>query len=292
MNFFQGSWNVVEDEIPSHSPVRLLQKLAAYRASIASRSVTSSPQNEHKSSILTESTNFFTRLWRSSAQHSTPSPSILLASHETNSSSSFDHIPENCSASVNTSPVLSSTSSIINRRMSFIREVSSKSSSSYQTPSQSSSMSVPPHPSQPPLQAQQTTSSTVTDPSFEDTTSEQPFDTASELCSQSFETNIDSSNPGIIDDQDDEPNLTYDERQRRLSLTSKPMKTFVQPLSSLPIRITEQRHSDSLPSPEASIDVSMVSAKLFSIIIKRNYTQSYFPDLFLFDIRERIVKKK
>lgn len=166
---------------------------------------------------------------------------------------------------MSTSPVPSSSSpsSIIHRRMSFIREVSSKSSSSYQTPSQSSSTSIPPPPIQPPLQTQQTTSSTVTDPSFEDTTSEQPFDTASELYSQSFETNIDSSNPKIVDDQDDDPNspqhsLTYDERQRRLSLTSKPIKPFAQPLSALPMRIAEQHHSESLPSPEASIDVSMV----------------------------------
>lgn len=166
---------------------------------------------------------------------------------------------------MSTSPVPSSSSpsSIIHRRMSFIREVSSKSSSSYQTPSQSSSTSIPPPPIQPPLQTQQTTSSTVTDPSFEDTTSEQPFDTASELYSQSFETNIDSSNPKIVDDQDDEQNspqhsLTYDERQRRLSLTSKLIKPFAQPLSALPLRITEQQHSESLPSPEASIDVSMV----------------------------------
>lgn len=264
MNFIRGSWNMVEDETPNHSPVRLLQKLAAYRASINSPSTSSSPtpspQNERKSSILTESTNFFARLWRpSNSQHSTPS-AILLASHETNSSS-FDHIPETSSAPVDASPVLSS-SLILNRRMSFIREVSSKtSSSSYQTPSQSSSTSVLPPTSQPPLQAQQTTSSTITDPSFEDTTSEQPFDTASELFSQSFETNIDSSNPGILDDQDDDQNsqpLTYDQRQRRLSLTSKPRMSFTQPLSSLPMRITEQHHSDSLPSPEASIDVSMV----------------------------------
>lgn len=275
MNFIRGSWNMAEDETPNHSPVRLLQKLAAYRASINSTSVSStpspSPQNERKSSILTESTNFFARLWRpSTTQNSTPS-AILLASHEINSSS-FDHIPETCSAPIDTSPVLSSSSSplILNRRMSFIREVSSKtSSSSYQTPSQSSSTSVPPPISQPPLQAQQTTSSTITDPSFEDTTSEQPFDTASELFSQSFETNIDSSNPAILDEQDDEQNssqqfLTYDQRHRRLSSASKPITTtssssFFQPLSSLPRRITEQHHSDSLPSPEASIDVSVVS---------------------------------
>jgi hypothetical protein len=263
-----------EGETPSHSPVRLLQKLAAYRALISSSSVPSSqssspnpsPQNDRKPSILTESTNFFVRLWRPSAQNSTPS-TILLASHETNSSSSFDHIPEPCSATIDTSPVLSSPSLILNnRRMSFIREVSLKasSSSSYQTPSQSSSTPVPHHISQAPLQTQHTTSSTATNPSFEDTTSEQPFDTASELFSQSFETNIDSSNPGIIDDHDDEQNshpqlLTYDERHRRLSSTSKPIMSFVPQLPSIPMRITEQCHSDSLPSPEASIDASMVS---------------------------------
>jgi len=256
---------MVEGETSSHSPVRLLQKLAAYRASMTSTSASSSPspspQNERKSSILTESTNFFARLWRPSPQHSTPSPT-LLASHRTNSSS-FDQIPETCSAPIDTPPALSSPSLILNRRMSFIREVSSKTSSSYQTPSQSSSMSVAAPISQPPLQAQQRRSSTVTDPSFEDTTSEQPFDTASELFSQSFETNIDSSNPGIIDDQDDEQNsqsqlLTYDERHRKLSLTPKPMKSFPQQLSSLPMRTTDQHHNDSLPSPEANIDVSMV----------------------------------
>jgi len=267
---------MVEGETSSHSPVRLLQKLAAYRASMTSTSVSSSPspspQNERKSSILTESTNFFARLWRPSTQHSTPS-SALLASHGTNSSS-FDQIPETCSAPIDTSPALSSSPLILNRRMSFIREVSSKISSSNQTPSQSSSTPVPPllppHSpppppplSPPPLQGQPRTSSTVTDPSFEDTTSEQPFDTASERFSQSFETNIDSSNPGIVDDQDDDENfqqqpLTYDQRHRKLSLTPKPMKSFPQQLSSLPMRTTDQHHNDSLPSPEANIDVSMV----------------------------------
>ena len=261
---------MVEEETPSHSPIRLLQKLAAYRASMTPTSISSSPspspQHERKPSILTESTSFFARLWRPSAQRSTP-PAIPLASQERNSPS-FDHLPESCSAPVNTSPVPSSSSpaSIIHRRMSFIREVSSRSSSSYQTPSQSSSTSIPPLPIQMPLQTQPTTSSTVTDPSFEDTTSEQPFDTASELYSQSFETNIDSSNPKIVEDQDDEQNspqqsLTYDERQRQLSLTSKPIKIFAQSASAQPPRTTEQRHSESLPSPEASIDVSMVGQK-------------------------------
>jgi hypothetical protein len=260
MNLFRGTWNMMEDETPTHSPVRLLQKLAAYRASITPTSVSSSPspspQNERRSSILSESTNFFARLWRPSTQNSTPSP-LLLASHDTNSSS-FDHLPETCSAPIDPSPVLPSSSPMLNRRMSFIREVSSKSPSSYQTPPQLS-MPIPS-----PLQAQPTTSSTITDPSFEDTTSEQPFDTASELLSQSFETNIDSSNPGIDDDQNSphhhSQSLTYNERHRRLSSTvSQPIKTLDQPLSSLPTRITEQQYNDSFPSPDASIDVSMVS---------------------------------
>jgi hypothetical protein len=267
MNLFRGTWNTAEGETPNHSPVRLLQKIAAYRASMTSPSPSTStspspsPQSEHKSSILTESTNFFARLWRPSTQSSTPSPT-LLPSNERNSSPSFDHIPEPCSTSLDTSSSLSSPT-ILSHRMSFIREVSSKNLSSNQMPLQSSSsMSVAAPP--PPLQAQPTTSSTVTDPSFEDTTSEHPFDTASEFLSQSFETNIDSSNPGILDDQDDDENsqeqpLTYDERHRRLSLTSKPMRPFGQQLSSLPMRITEQHHSDNLFSPEASIDVSMVS---------------------------------
>jgi hypothetical protein len=271
---------MTEDETSTHSPIRLLQKLAAYRASIASTSTSSSPtpspQNERKSSILTESTNFFTRLWRPTTHNSTPSPN-LLASHETNSSSSFDHIPETYSAPIDTSPLLPSSSSLLNRRMSFIREVSSKPSYSYQTPPQSSSSStsgLPQPPQPPPLQTQPTTSSTITDPSFEDTTSEQPFDTASELLSQSFETNIDSSNPGIDDDQNfphSHPLLTYDERQRRLSSTvSKPMKTFIQPLSSLPTRITEQKHqTDNYPSPDTSIDVSMVSKTYFCRLEKK-----------------------
>jgi hypothetical protein len=260
MNLFRGTWNMIEDETPAHSPVRLLQKLAAYRASTISTSVSSSPSpsplNERKSSILTESGNFFARLWRPSTHHPPPSP-LLLASHES-SSLSFDQIPEPCAVPIDTSPLLSSAAPIVNRRMSFIRDASSKVSSPNQNPLQS------PPPPPPPLQAQPTTSSTITDPSFEDTTSEQPFDTASELFSQSFETNIDSSNPGIVDDQDDDHNsrqqpLSYNERHRRFSSSSKPIRPFVQQLSSVPMRVAEQHYRDSLPSPETSIDVSMVS---------------------------------
>jgi hypothetical protein len=256
MNIFRGSWNVAEDETPLHSPVRLLQKLAAYRTSTASTSVSSSPSpsplNERKSTILNESTNFFARLWRPNNHPSTPSP-ILIASHEKNSSS-FDLIPEPNPAPTETSPSLSPSSSKLNHRISFIREVSTKSSSQ---------LFSFPQPAPPP---QPKTSSIVTDPSFDDTTSEHPCDTASEFCSQSFETNIDSSNPGIVDEQDDEESsryrrgLTYDERHRRLSLSAKPVISLVHQKTSLPIATTAtQQRSDSLASPEANIDVSMVS---------------------------------
>jgi hypothetical protein len=261
MNIFRGSWNVAEDETPLHSPVRLLQKLAAYRTSTASTSVSSSPSpsplNERKSTILSESTNFFARLWRPNTHPSTPSP-ILISSHEANSSS-FDLIPEPNPAPTEPSPSLSpSSSSRLNQRISFIREVSTKSSSQLFSFPQSA----PP----PPPQPQPKTSSIVTDPSFDDTTSEHPCDTASEFCSQSFETNIDSSNPGIVDEQDDDEEnsryrrgLTYDERHRRLSLSAKPVISLVHQKTSLPIAATAQQRSDSLASPEANIDVSMVS---------------------------------
>lgn len=263
MNLFRGSWNATEDEAPVHSPVRLLQKLAAYRASATSpASSSSSPNNERKTTILTESTNFFTRLWRPTTTTTTYSPTTplptLIASYQA-TSSSFDHIPEPNTMTSETPP--RST----NRRMSFIREVSGKMPS--QLP-QFSPISPPPLPPQPPFRPQRTTSSTVTDPSFEDTTSEHPCDTASEVHSQSFETNIDSSNPGIDEEQQAEhenQGLTYDERHRRLSLSKKPVISFIQARSSYPRRISgqeqqEQQHSDSLPSPEANIDVSMVSS--------------------------------
>jgi hypothetical protein len=253
MNLFRGSWNITEDETPIHSPVRLLQKLAAYRASsTTSPSSSTSPVNERKPTILSESTNFFTRLWRPNAltTHHQPSPT-LIASHEA-ASSSFDHIPEPVPAHASTSSGLLPSPRSPNRRMSFIREVSPKSPSLlFPFP--------PPPPSPPLLQPQPTTSSTATDPSFEDTTSEHPCDSASEIYSQSFETNIDSSNPGIDDEQQ---GLTYDERHRRLSQSAKPVIPLVQQIPSYAIRIIGQHHSDSLASPEANIDVSMVSSLL------------------------------
>ncbi|CAF0899970.1 unnamed protein product [Rotaria sp. Silwood1] len=261
MNLFRGTWNMNDNETSNHSPIRLLQKLAAYRASITSTSMSSSspsPLNEHHSSIFSESTNFIARLWRPSPSQSTPSPT-LIASHETKSSS-FDHIPEPCSTSMDASSSLSSPA-MLNRRMSFIRNVSAKNPSSNQIYVQSSSMVIA-SPIMPLLQAQPTTSSTVTDPSFEDTTSEQQYDTNSELLSQSLETNINSSNPHLIDNQDNERNfrqqsLIYDEQHKKLDLISKPMKSSVEQLSSLPMRVIEQyHHHDSLPLSEPSIDIS------------------------------------
>lgn len=120
------------------------------------------------------------------------------------------------------------------------------------------------------METQVRQSSTMTDPSFEDTTSEQPYDTASEFFSQSLDTNIDSSNPGIVgdgedaDDADDkrasfQTPLTYDERHRRLSLSGKSPRPSIPQLSSLPTQIIEQPHSDNQASPETSIDLSNVS---------------------------------
>ncbi|CAF3855710.1 unnamed protein product [Rotaria magnacalcarata] len=257
-----GTWNTTEDDVPNHSPVRLLQKLAAYRSSITptSLSSSSSPQNERHSSILTESTNFFTRLWRPSPRPSPPSP-ILLATHE-NRSSSFDQIPEPTSMPVDGSSNLSSSSNMFNRRMSFIRDVSLKNSSSNQNCPLSSSMIIQSPCPMLPLQTQPTTSSTITDPSMEDTASEPQFDTHSDMLSQSLETNIDDSNPRSVDDQDDDQNfrqksLTYDERHRKLSSISKPIRPLAVQLSSSPIRISEQTHHDSVLSRETSTDISM-----------------------------------
>lgn len=268
MNLLRGSWNVNEDETPVHSPVRLLQKLAAYRATVnnsptSSPSPSPSPQNERKSTILTESTNFFARLWRPNTFTSNNSQisahsTVLIASHEAESSSSFDHIPDPAPIHVEPSINLSVTSQFPQRRISIIRDVSPKNHmqlSSYQTPSQRLRSPSPP-PLPPPLQAQEKTSSITTDPSFEDTTSEHPCDTASEFHSQSFETNIDSSVPAL--NEDEQPTLGYIERQRRLSLTTKSVIPLVQSISSHAPHLSSQHYSDSLASPEANIDVSMV----------------------------------
>lgn len=265
MNLIRGSWTATEDETTNNSPVRLLQKLTAFRASTGSTPVSSSPspQNERKSTILSESTNFFTRLWRHSDHQTTPSQ-ILLASHEIDSSS-FDQIPE-ATPTATDSPSIILPLQKLNNRISLIRDVSPKHSSQpcpYLSFSSSSKCVQPPIP----LQPQATNSSTVTDPSFEDTASEQPCDTNSEFFSQSFETNIDSSNPKLVDEQFREQiyeqvrqqELTYDQRQRSSSLSAKPVISLVQTVSSLPWQLIEQK-SDSLTSPDASIDVSMVSS--------------------------------
>ena len=270
MNLLRGSWNVNEDETPAHSPVRLLQKLAAYRATVnnsptSSPSLSPSSQTERKSTILTESTNFFARLWRPNTSTSNNSQisahsTILIASHEAASSSSFDHVPDPTPVHVEPSINLSVAPQFHQRRISIIRDVSPKDHmqlSSYQTPSQRlPSPSPPPPPLSPPLQTQEKTSSVTTDPSFEDTTSEHPCDTASEFHSQSFETNIDSSVPAL--NEDEQPTLGYIERQRRLSSSTKSVIPLVQSMSSHAPHLASQHYSDSLASPEANIDVSMV----------------------------------
>ena len=128
--------------------------------------------------------------------------------------------------------------------------------------------------------------STMTDPSFEDTTSEQPYDTASEFFSQSLDTNIDSSNPGIVGDNEDaddaddkrasfQTSLTYDERHRRLSLSGKSQRPSIPQLSSLPTQIIEQPYSDNQASPETSIDLSNVSWSLLSPVHSAVFRASY-----------------
>jgi hypothetical protein len=243
MNLFRGSWNTTDEEVPVHSPVRLLQKLSAYRASAASPSASSSPspspQHDRKSTILSESTNFFARLWRPNTHHAAASP-LLIASHETKSSS-FDHIPEPSPAHMEASSGLS-VAPKLNRRISLIREVSSK-SPPHLVPFPGAPL--PP----PPFKTQPTASSTVTDPSFEDTTSDHPGDTTSEF------------HPDRLDEADDKmPDLmAYDERPRRISLASKSVILQAQAVLPSSMRVTDQYHSDSLASPEANIDVSMVS---------------------------------
>ncbi|CAM4811563.1 unnamed protein product [Rotaria magnacalcarata] len=267
-----GSWNPTEDVLPIHSPVGLLQKLTAYRASSSSTLVSSlpspsaSPRNEHKPTILSESTNFFTRLWRSNINRATPAQ-ILIASHE-KTSSSFDQIPESTPIFTDTPPILL-PSPRSSRRISFIRDVSPK----------HSPLSCPfSSPTIPPLQPQPTTLSTITDPSFEDTTSEQPCDTASEFYSQSFETNIDGSDPKIVDEQvseeiakqqqQEQQDLTSNERHRHLSLSAKSLLPSIKSNISSPLGMVEQLHSDSFTSPEASIDVSMAMDYFPTPIIK------------------------
>lgn len=274
-----------DDDTPAHSPVRLLQKLAAFRTSSTtpSNSSAASPQIEHRTSILAESTNFFARFWRPSTSPQpttmstipsttttttktnnqlTPS-ATLLASHETHSSS-FDNLPEPNSSSsptVQEASVILSSPTSVNRRMSLIREVSSKSSVT-PNPSDSSSLSMVPTISEP-LQTQARLSSTITDPSFEDTTSEHPYDTASEIFSQSLDTNVDSSNPGMADDQHEheEPKTTekllnYNGRHRRLSSSSPMIQLSSQKHPLFAKRNIEQHHSESQPSTEADNNVS------------------------------------
>lgn len=262
---------MTEEDTPSHSAVRLLQKLAAYRTSIASTSVSSSPSPkiERHSSIFSESANFFTRLWRATPPTTTsPSSSILLATHE-NKSSSFDQIPESVSTDIEPS-TNSSSSCTLHRRMSIIRTVPPKNSSFNPICHPSSSLMAT-------FQAQQTISSTITDPSLDDMTSEPQFDTRSELLSQSLETNMDDSNPRLTDDKYDDTNFqedsfTYDKRHKRLDSIKQPSKSHTEELSSLSMLVYEQTHYGSLPSREPSTDTSTVSLN-YLIVIRQEKTK-------------------
>lgn len=290
MNFLRGSWNFIDDEeLSMHSPVRLLQKLSAYRASAGSSSLAStpspSPKPDRKSTILSESTNFLARLWRPQSNSSptqtpaaTPSPpptAIELRSYSTallslqtaktttgtssimmstleKTSSSFDQLAESISNITDNSRSVSPTPKI-NRRMSIIREVTPKSSST--SPPAFSQPTILPS-----LRAQPTTSSTITDPSIDDTNSDQPGDTTSEFYSQSFETHLDSSHPEKIDEQDEDSFENYDhDRQYRYSQPTQSVITSLPNVLPMSVRLSERYHSDSQPSPEADINVSMVS---------------------------------
>ena len=86
---------------------------------------------------------------------------------------------------------------------------------------------------------------------------------------------MDGSNPSRLneDSPEHQTELTYDERQRRLSTAAKSASVSAgQPIPSLPMRMMGQYHRDSLGSPEANIDVSMVSHNRVSTRMKiRNY---------------------
>ncbi|CAF4765788.1 unnamed protein product, partial [Rotaria magnacalcarata] len=81
----------------------------------------------------------------------------------------------------------------------------------------------------------------------------------------SFETNIDGSDPKIVDEQvseeiakqqqQEQQDLTSNERHRNLSLSAKSLLPSIKSNISSPLGMVEQLHSDSFTSPEASIDV-------------------------------------
>lgn len=261
MNLFPGFWNTTESQLQMHSPLRLLQKLTAFRASSSSTpqslSPSPSPQNERKSTILSESANFFARLWRPSTSREAPSQS-LTASRGLDSSS-FDHISESTLIFTDNPPTTSSPLPRLTHRISLIRDVS-------------------PKPSPPPLlcsfpsptvqhQQQPTISDTLSNSLFDDEEIERLCNTRNEFYSRSFEINTDSTYRRIVNEQihenisEQQRRLSYDERQHRMKVSTKSVQPVIQEKVSLPLHMIETPHNDSLTSPEASIDISMVSSK-------------------------------
>ena len=258
MNFFQGTWNMMEYETRNHSAAFLLKKLVAYRTSVASTSLSSSSsQNVRRSSILSESANFITRLWRSSTQN-LMSSFTSSAAHEINSPS-FDHMLETCSTPRDTSSIESSTV-MSNHLMSFIQKIRFKSLSSNQTLLKTLSLPITPH-SKPLFQEQLTTPNIVTDLSYEDITSKQQFDTNIEFSSQSLQTNINSNDSALVNAENSslQQLLTFNEQYSKPNLTSESMKTSAERLS---MRISKQQHHNSFSSSESVLDISMVSERI------------------------------
>ena len=254
---------MIEDETPTHSPVRLLEKIAAYRASTLSSFMnpSPSPESNRKLSIFAESTNFFSRLWRSTSQQS-PKPTQSLATSHKLHSTSFDQIPESSPTPRSASPTTDRNDSLTNQ--------TKDNTLSQQDKSKSTSKS---------MTNKFRAMSTLTEPSFDDTTSEIPFDTASEIFSQSFETNFDSSNPGIVEEQEEDSKnvdkfFNYDKKHRRMSYASKNLRSLTLTQSSTSSHSIERNQNDDVEnSPETSIDLSMVSHRLDSFSAQYN-TQS------------------
>ena len=239
----------MDNDISIQSPVRLLQKLIAYRESISS-TTTSSSQTERKSTILSESTKFFTRLWRLHDSNAKPSETLMISRETT--SSSFDHISELSPTFVDTTLTLP-PSSKSNRRMSFIRDISLKNSP--QSPTLSPSLLIE---SSLPFQSQSPTLNTITNQSFNDIS---PEHRARKLYSQNLETNIDNSHLKTLNERQtpqEQQELINKKRDHHLNLSTTSFIPSVQKLSSLSMQRTDE-HRASFTSPEANIDVSKVS---------------------------------
>ncbi|CAF0792708.1 unnamed protein product [Didymodactylos carnosus] len=275
-----GTWNIGEESF-IHSPIRLLHKLAVFRTASQSTNTSptqSSPTSTIRSSsiierkpFILEPSNFFSRLWRrDTSSLATPNHIITehlpLSSHEYESS--FDHLSDICATSpidTNTSspPIPSSPNT---KRISLIREIPRTTDDSMLVDNTTSQTTKK-------LETQNT-SSTITEPSFEDySQSDQPYDTVSEIRSESFETN-NGGNPRVMqtDDEDHMPYVSYNERQSRLNTNiylneqfNNTTTTTILTMPSANSNINNHHgnaryiveHADSLASPEANIDLSM-----------------------------------